>query len=157
IIVPAAAGGPTDTITRILTEGMRPSLGETLIIENNGAAGGSVAVGRAAHADPDGYTLVIGHVGTHVFNGATYQLSYDVAADFTPISVLVSNPQLVDARKDFPAKDLKELMTWLKANPDKALQGTAGIGSPAQITGAYFQKATGLHFQFVPYRGGGPA
>lgn len=157
IIVPAAAGGPTDTITRVLTEGMRPSLGQTLVIENNGAAGGSVAVGRAAHAAPDGYTLSIGHVGTHVFNGATYPLSYDVVGDFTPISVLVSNPQLIDARKDFPANDLKELLAWLKANPDKALQGTAGIGSPAQITGAYFQKATGLRFQFVPYRGGGPA
>jgi tripartite-type tricarboxylate transporter receptor subunit TctC len=146
IVVPAAAGGPTDTITRIIAERMRVSLGETLVMENNGAAGGSIAVGRAAHAAADGYTLSIGHVGTHVFNGAIYGLSYDVLKDFTPIALVASNPQLIDARKDFPARDLKELLAWLKANPDKGLQGTAGAGSPAHITGSYFQRATG---QFI--------
>src|SRR5215469_15358773 len=99
IIVPAAAGGPTDTITRILAERMRIALGVTVIIENNGAAGGSIAVGRAARAAPDGYTLSIGHVGTHVFNGAIYRLNYDVLNDFVPISLVASNPQLIDARK----------------------------------------------------------
>lgn len=157
IIVPAAAGGPTDTITRILAARMRNSLGETVVIENNGAAGGSIAVGKAARATPDGYTLSIGHLGTHVFNGAIYPLSYDVLHDFAPISVLATNPQLIDARKDFPAGNLRDLLAWLKANPDKALQGTAGAGSPAHITGVYFQRATGASFRFVPYRGGGPA
>lgn len=157
IIVPAAPGGPTDTIARILAARMRDSLGETLVIENNGAAGGSIAVGKAARATPDGYTLSIGHVGTHVFNGAIYPLSYDVLHDFTPISVLATNPQLIDARKDFPAGNLRELLAWLKANPDKALQGSAGAGSPAQIAGAYFERATGTRFRFVPYRGGAPA
>ena len=157
IVVPAAAGRPTDTITRILAQHMRVVVGETLVIENNGAAGGSIAVGRAAHAAPDGYTLSIGHVGTHVFNGAIYALSYDVLKDFTPIALIASNPQLIDAREDFPASNLKELLAWLKAHPDKALQGTAGAGSPAHITGSYFQRATGTAFEFVPYRGGGPA
>lgn len=157
IIVPAAPGGPTDTITRILAARMRESLGETLVVENNGAAGGSIAVGKAARATPNGYTLSIGHVGTHVFNGAIYPLSYDVLHDFVPISVVATNPQLIDARKDFPAGDLRELLAWLKANPDKALQGTAGAGSPAHITGIYFQRATGTRFRFVPYRGGAPA
>jgi len=157
ITVPAAAGGPTDTITRILAERMRLALGVTIIIENNGAAGGSIAVGHAARAAPDGYTLSIGHVGTHVFNGAIYRLNYDVLNDFVPISLVASNPQLIDARKDFPANDLRGLLAWLKANPGKALQGTAGAGSPAHITGSYFQRATGTNFEFVPYRGGGPA
>jgi tripartite-type tricarboxylate transporter receptor subunit TctC len=157
IIVPAAPGGPTDTITRILAARMRVTLGETLVIENNGAAGGSIAVGKAARSVPDGYTLSIGHVGTHVFNGAIYPLTYDVLHDFAPISVLATNPQVIDARKEFPAGNLRELLAWLKANPDKALQGTAGAGSPAHITGVYFQHLTGAKFRFVPYRGGAPA
>jgi len=157
IIVPAAAGGPTDTITRILAERMRLALGVTFVMENNGAAGGSIAVGRAARAAPDGYTLSIGQVGTHVFNGAIYALNYDVLNDFAPIALGASNPQLIDVRKDFPANDLKELLAWLKANPDKALQGTAGSGSPAHIAGSYFQRATGTAFRFVPYRGAAPA
>src|SRR5262249_55924007 len=99
IIVPAAAGGPTDTITRILTQRMPVALGQTLVIENNGAAGGSIAVGRAARATADGYTLSIGHVGTHVFNGAIYALAYDVLQDFMPIALIASNPQLIDARE----------------------------------------------------------
>jgi tripartite-type tricarboxylate transporter receptor subunit TctC len=157
IVVPAAAGGPTDTITRILADHMRGSLGQTVIIENNGAAAGSIAVGRAARAAPDGYTLSIGHVGTHVFNGAIYTLSYDVLTDFEPISLLVSNPQMVISKTALPAKNLKELISWLKANQDHVTAGTAGAGSPAHITGIYFQKLTDTHFQFVPYRGGGPA
>jgi len=157
VVLPAAAGGPTDTITRILAERMRASLGETIVIENNGAAGGSVAVGRVAHAQPDGYTLGIGHVGTHVFNGAIYALPYDLLADLDPVAVVASNPQLIDSKKAFPAANLKELIAWLKTHPGAALQGTAGAGSPAHITGFYFQMATGTRFEFVPYRGGGPA
>jgi tripartite-type tricarboxylate transporter receptor subunit TctC len=157
IIVPAAAGGPTDTITRILAQRMSVALGQTLVMENNGAAGGSIAVGRAVRAAADGYTLSIGQVGTHVFNGAIYSLGYDVLKDFVPIALVASNPQLIDAREDFPANNLKELLAWLKANPDKALQGTAGAGSPAHIVGSYFQSVTGTAFRFVPYRGAAPA
>ena len=102
-------------------------------------------------------TLSIGQVGTHVFNGAIYSLGYDVLKDFAPIALVASNPQLIDAREDFPANDLKELRAWLKANPDKALQGTAGAGSPAHIVGSYFQRVTGTAFRFVPYRGAAPA
>ena len=157
MIVPAAAGGPTDTIARILTEHMRGSLGQPIPIENNGAAGGTVAVGRVARASPDGYTIGIGHVGTHVFNGAIYSLPYDLLQSFDPVALVATNPQLIDAKKEFPAANLTELIAWLKAHPDAALQGTAGAGSPAHITGFYFQMTTSTHFRFVPYRGGGPA
>ncbi len=157
MIVPAAAGGPTDTIARILAEHMRVSLGEPIPIENNGAAGGTVAVGRVARASPDGYTIGIGQIGTHVFNGAIYSLPYDLLQSFDPIAMVATNPQLIDAKNGFPAANLKELIAWLKAHPDAALQGTAGAGSPGHITGFYFQMATDTHFRFVPYRGGGPA
>jgi tripartite-type tricarboxylate transporter receptor subunit TctC len=157
MIVPAAAGGPTDTIARILAARMSVSLGETVLLEDNGAAAGSIAVGRAARAEPDGYTLSIGHVGTHVFNGAILTLPYDLRTAFDPVGEIASNPQLIDAKKTLPAQTLKEFIAWLKANPGKALQGTGGIGSPAHIMGSYFQHETGTQFVFVPYRGGGPA
>ncbi len=156
IVVPAAPGGPTDTIARILAERMTASLGAAIVIENNGAAAGSVGVGRVARASPDGYTIGIGHVGTHVFNGAIYTLQYDLLADFEPIAEVASNPQLIVAKKAFPAENLKEFTAWLKANPDVAFQGTAGVGSPGHIAGFYFQTRTGTHFGFVPYRGAAP-
>jgi|SRR5271169_1582609 len=157
MIVPAAAGGPTDTIARILAEHMRMSLSQTIIIENNGAAAGSIAVGRVARAASDGYTIGIGQTGTNVFNGAIYTLQYDLLGDFEPIAEVASNPQLIDAKNALPANNLEELIAWLKAHPDEALQGTAGVGSPAHITGFYFQMTTNTRFRFVPYRGGGPA
>src|SRR5512144_551767 len=157
LVVPFAAGGPTDTIARIMGERMRASLGQTVIIENTTGAAGSIGVGRVARAEPDGYTVGIGHWGTHVVNGAIYQLPYDVLNDFEPISLVAANAQLAVVRKSFPANNLKELIDWLKANPDKASQGTAGAGSASHVSGVYFQKATGTRFQFVPYRGTGPA
>src|SRR3977135_4146623 len=157
MVVPFAAGGPTDTLARILGERMRQSLGQTIIIENTTGAAGSIGVGRVARAEPDGYTVGIGHWSTHVVNGAIYQLPYDVLNDFEPISLVASNPQLIVAKKTLPPNDLKELIAWLKANPDKASEGTAGAGSASHVSGAYFQKATGTSFQFVPYRGTGPA
>jgi tripartite-type tricarboxylate transporter receptor subunit TctC len=157
IIVPSAAGGPTDALTRVIADYMRGALGQPVIIENQGAASGTVAVGRVAHAAPDGYTLSIGQWGNFVINGAVYPLQYDLLKDFSPIALIASNPQVIVARKDFPATNLKELIAWLKENPGKALQGTAGVGSPAHVGGVYFQQATGTRFQFVPYRGAAPA
>src|SRR5215467_7187504 len=155
LIVPFAAGGPTDTIARIITEGMRASLGQPIIIENVGGADGGIAVGRAARAAPDGYTLSIGNVATHVLNGAAYSLSYDLLNDFESISRLTDAPAFIDAKKGLPAKDLKELIAWLKANPDKASAGVFATWS--RLFGAYFQTSTGTHIQFVPYRGAAPA
>jgi tripartite-type tricarboxylate transporter receptor subunit TctC len=157
LIVPSAAGGPTDTLARILAESMRQTLGQPIIVENQGTAGGTVAVGRVARATPDGYTIAIGQYGNFVLNGAIYALPYDVLNDFAPVSVLASNPQIIVSKNAVPAKNLKELIAWLKANPAQATQGTAGSGSPAHISGVYFQKATGTQFRFVPYRGAAPA
>src|SRR6185312_15259324 len=157
LMVPSAAGGPTDTLALILAESMRQTLGQPIIVENQGTAGGTVAVGRVARAAPDGYTIAIGQYGNFVLNGAIYALPYDLLNDFAPVSVLASNPQIIVSKNAVPANNLKELIVWLKANPGKATQGTAGSGSPAHISGVYFQNATGTQFQFVPYRGAAPA
>ena len=157
MIVPFAAGGPTDTIGRIVGERMRASLGQSVIIENVTGAAGSIAVGRVARAAPDGYTIGIGHWGTHVVNGATYALQYDLLTDLTPVALLASTPSLIVSKSAMPAKDLKELIAWLKANPDKASQGSGGAGSAAHIHGVFFQQMTGTRFQHVPYRGAAPA
>jgi tripartite-type tricarboxylate transporter receptor subunit TctC len=157
IVVPYAAGGPTDVIGRILAERMRATLGQTVIIENVTGANGTIGVGRVARATPDGYTISIGHWSTHVVNGAIYQLQYDLLNDFEPISLIASNSYVIVAKNAVPANDLKGFITWLKANPDKASEGTAGAGSPQHIGGVFFQKATGTSFQFVPYRGAAPA
>jgi tripartite-type tricarboxylate transporter receptor subunit TctC len=156
LVVPFAAGGPTDTIARILAEGMRQALGQTVIVENITGAAGSIGVGRVARATPDGYTIGIGHWSTHVVNAAVYPLQYDVLNDFEPISLIATNPQLVVSKNAVPAKDLKELIAWIKQNGDQVTQGTAGAGSASHIAGVYFQKLTGTTFRFVPYRGAGP-
>ena len=157
MVVPFAAGGPVDTLARIVAERMRTSLGQPVVIENVTGAGGSIGAGRVARAVPDGYTLIIGIWTTHVVNGAIYALQYDVLNDFEPIALLANNPQVIVAKKSMPANDLKGLIAWLKANPDKASAGTAGVGSPQHVLGVFFQSATGTRFQFVHYRGGGPA
>jgi tripartite-type tricarboxylate transporter receptor subunit TctC len=156
MVVPFAAGGPTDTIARILAEGMRQSLGQTVIVENATGAAGSIGVGRVARATPDGYTIGIGHWSTHVVNAAVYPLQYDVLNDFEPLSLVANNPQLVVSKNAVPAKDLKELIAWIKQNGDQVTQGTAGAGSASHVAGLYFQKLTGTTFRFVPYRGAGP-
>jgi tripartite-type tricarboxylate transporter receptor subunit TctC len=153
MIVPLAAGGPIDAIARIVAEGMSASLGQPVIVENVTGASGSLGVGRVARAKPDGYTISLGYLGTHVFNGAAFPLPYDVLNDFEPVSLLVSNPLVIVARKTMPAKDLPELIAWLKANPGKASEGTTGPGSSSYVAGIYFQKETGTRFQSVPYRG----
>jgi len=157
MIVPFAAGGPADTIARIVAAPMGKSLGQTVLVENVTGAAGTIAVGRVAKAAADGYTLSIGHWSTHVINGAVYPLSYDLLADLEPLGMVASNPLLIVAHPAFPAKDLRGLIDWLKANPDKASVGTAGVGSGSHIGGIYFQGATGAKFQYIPYRGTGPA
>ncbi len=158
MVVPFAAGGPTDTVARIVAEHMHTSLGQSIIIENVVGASGTVGTGRVARAAPDGYSVVVGFWGTHVLNGALFTLQYDVLKDFAPVALLATNPQLIVARTGLPPASLKELVTWLKANPGKASQGTAGIGSPAHVGGIFFQNLTGTRFQFVPYsRGAAPA
>ena len=157
MIVPFAAGGPVDTLARIVTERMRPLLGQPVVVENVTGAAGSTGVGRVARAPPDGYTLIAGIWSTHVTNGAVYKLKYDVVGDFAPIALLTKNPQLIVGKKTMAATDLQGFIAWLKGNPDKALAGTAGVGSPQHIMGVLFENATGTRFQFVHYRGGAPA
>ncbi len=157
MVVPFAAGGPVDTVARILSEPMRATLGQSFIIENVTGAAGSIGVGRVARAQPDGYTLSIGHWSTHVVNGAIYPLQYDLLRDFDPVILLPSNPMIVVSKNAVPAKTLEELVAWIKSNASKVSAGTAGAGSATHIAGVYFQKVTGTTFPFVPYRGTGPA
>jgi tripartite-type tricarboxylate transporter receptor subunit TctC len=157
MIVPFAAGGPADTVARVMAERMRTSLGQTIVIENVAGAGGSIGVGRIARAAPDGYTFGMGISSTQVVNPVIYALPYDVQTDFEPITLIASNPHFIVAKKGNPANDLKEFVAWLKANPDKATAGTAGNGSPPHLGAVFFQHASGTRFGFVPYRGGGPA
>jgi tripartite-type tricarboxylate transporter receptor subunit TctC len=157
MIAPFPAGGPSDALARILSEPLRAALGQPIVIENVAGAGGNIGVGRLARAAPDGYTIGIGQWSTHVVNAVTYSLPYDVLHDFEPIALLAITPQLIIARKNFPANSVKELVEWLKANPDKASAATVGAAGGAQVTAVYFQQATGTRFGFVPYRGGAPA
>jgi tripartite-type tricarboxylate transporter receptor subunit TctC len=156
MVVPYPAGGPSDTLGRILAESMRAFLGQPVVIENVSGAGGAIGVGRVARAAPDGYTLSLGHVQTHVINGATQSLPYDVVRDFEPVSLVADTPQWIVARGAFPANNLAELIAWMKANPGKATAGAVGVGGPTDIAAIYFQKQTGTNFQLVPYRGGAP-
>ena len=157
LVVPFPAGGPTDTIGRVLADALQASLGQTVIIENVPGATGSIGTAKVARANADGYTLILGTVATHVFNGAAYALTYDVAKDFDPVSLIAFDPQVIAVRKDFPAADLKQFIAWLHANPDKATAGTAGVGSTSHVSAVNFQKLTGTQFRFVPYRGLGLA
>jgi len=157
LVVPFPAGGPTDTIGRVMAQSLQSSLGQPVIVENIPGATGSTGVGKVARSEPDGYTLILGTVATHVFNGAAYKLTYDVAKDFDPISLVAFDPQIIAVRKEFPATDLSELISWLKANPDKATAGTAGVGSTSHISAIHFQKLTATQFGLIPYRGLGPA
>ena len=158
MVVPFAAGGPADTIGRILAEGMRAPLGQSVVIENVAGASGTIGVGRVAAAPADGYTSVLGNWATHVLNGAMFALRYDPREDFEPVALVSSDPLLIVARKTMPADDLKEFVAWLKANPDRATQGTTGAGGISTVGGLFFRRATGAQFRFVPYRGGlGPA
>ena len=155
LVSPFPPGGSTDAVARILAERMRNSLGQTVVVENVGGAGGSIAVGRVARATPDGYTIDIGQWDTHVGNGVVYNLSYDLQKDFEPIGLVSINPQLIIGRKALPADDLKGLVAWMKANPGKAT--FVNQNAAAQTAGILMKQIAGVDFLFVPYRGAGPA
>ena len=157
VIVPFPAGGATDTLGRFLAEKMRAILGHTVIIENIAGAAGSIGVGRAVRSPADGYTLSIGTSTTHMLTGGLYALQFDLLKDLEPVIQIGSEPLLIVGKKSLPADDLKGLISWLKANPDKASVGIAGVGAAGHLTGISLQKETGTRFQFVPYRGNGPA
>ena len=157
MIVPFPAGGATDTLARYLAEQMRGIFGQPVIIENIGGAAGSIGVGRAVRSPADGYTLSIGTSTTHMLTGGLYALPFDPLKDLEPIILIGSEPLLIVGKNSLPADDLKGLIAWLKANPDKASVGIAGVGATGQLAGISFQKQTGTKFQFVPYRGNGPA
>jgi len=157
IIAPFPPGGPSDALARILSGPLEAALGQPIVIENVGGAGGTVGVTRVARAEPDGYTLLIGQWSTQVVNPITYNLAVDVVNDFAPVALIANTPQMIIARRDFPASDVRELIAWLKANPDKAQAATVGAAGGAQVAGMYFEQVTGTRFGFVPYRGGAPA
>src|SRR5262245_28046307 len=158
IICGVPPGSGTDTFARIIGERMKSTLGQPLIVENLTGAGGTIGTSRAARAAPDGYTLSVGNIGTHVVSPATYpNIQYHPLNDFEPVALFVTSPYWLLAKKDFPANDLKGLIDWLKTNPGKASLAMVGTGGIDQIVGAYFQQQTGTRFQFVPYRGGGNA
>jgi tripartite-type tricarboxylate transporter receptor subunit TctC len=157
MIVPFPAGGATDTLARFLGERLNAVLKQPVVIENVGGAAGSLGVGRAVRAAADGYTLSIGTSTTHMLTGGLYALPFDLLRDLEPVIQIGSEPLLIVGRKSLPADDLNGLITYLKANPDKASVGIAGVGATGHLTGISFQKQTGTKFQFVPYRGNGPA
>lgn len=157
VVVPFSAGGPTDALIRTLAERMRESLGQPILIENVTGAAGTVGVGRVARAPGDGYTLSFGHWSTHVINGAAYPLPFDLLTDLEPVALLTSYPMLLVSKNAVPAKDLKEFLTWVKANQDKAAVGSIGVGSAAHVAGVYFENIAGVKLNYIPYRGAAPA
>ena len=157
IIVPFPAGGPTDTLARILAQRMTVKLGQSIVIENVSGASGSIGVGRVARSSPDGYTLSIGNITTHVFNGAIIRLPYDLLKDFEPIAMVASNPQLLLGKREIPADTLQELIAWIKARPGAVLIGTQGNGSSGHISGVYLEKTLGVQATMIPFRGAAPA
>jgi tripartite-type tricarboxylate transporter receptor subunit TctC len=156
MIVPYPPGGPTDTLGRIVAERMRASLGQPVITENVGGAGGTIGVARVLRAAADGYTINFSNVASHVFSNIVYRLPFDTLNDLEPVGMMTISPLWIIAKNALPAKDMKELIAWLKTNADSATWGIVGPGSPAHLCGVYFQNNTGTRFQFVPYRGAGP-
>jgi len=156
LVAPFPAGGPVDTLARIMGDHMRRTLGQPFIVENVAGAAGSIGVGRVAHAAPDGYTLILGQWSTHVANAAIYKLQYDTLTDFQPIALLSNNPGLIVGRKDLPANNLKELIAYLKAHPGTVRQGTSGVGGFGHIGGVFMDKMVGTRQQFIPYKGAAP-
>ena len=154
MVVPFGAGGPTDALARIVAQRMSTALGQTVLVENVTGASGTVGISRVVRSAPDGYTIILGNWPSFVVASMTYTISYDVLADFEPIAQMPNNPYVVVSKNDLPAKDFKELVAHLKANPGKVSVGTGGAGTGQHVSGVYFQKATGTEFTFVPYRAG---
>jgi tripartite-type tricarboxylate transporter receptor subunit TctC len=156
LVVPFPPGGPTDTLARIVAGPMAAKLGQSVVIENVSGAAGIVGMERVARAAPTGYTLIVGHWATHVVLGATKKLPFDVVNDFEPVALLADTPMWLVARKDLPAKNLKDLIAWLKQHPGKALAGAVGVGGASDLDAAYFENATGTKIRMVPYLGAAP-
>ena len=154
LVSPFPPGGSTDTAARIMAEYMRAPLGQTVAVETVSGAGGSIGVGRVARAAPDGYTIDIGQWDTHVGN-IIFPITYDLAKDFAPVGMITINPQLMTARKGFPASDLKEMIAWMKKNPGAAT--VVDQTAAAHVTGIMLKEQAGVDFRFIPYRGAGPA
>jgi tripartite-type tricarboxylate transporter receptor subunit TctC len=157
IVVPYPAGGVTDSLVRLLADRMKNSLGQPIVTENMGGASGTIGAARVARAAPDGYTLLLGNSEAFVLTPATMSLPYDPSADFAPVALLPSYPFLLVTTNDVPAKTLKDLVAWIKANPEKVLQGTVGSGTAQHLCGLSLQSTIGAKWRFVPYRGGPPA
>jgi len=157
MVVGFPPGGPTDTLARIVADGMKNALGQPVAVETVSGAGGTIATGRVVHATPDGYTIGIGQWNSHVGSPALYPLDYDVLKDLQPISLLTSSPNWVIGRSDLPPKSGFELMAWLKQQTQPVTYATVGIGSPSHLIAITVAKATGANFQLVPYRGAAPA
>jgi tripartite-type tricarboxylate transporter receptor subunit TctC len=156
LVVPFAAGGPTDTLGRILAERMTRSLGQSVLVENVSGAGGTIANSKVIKAAPDGYTAIIGHLGTHVLAPAVQGLPTDYLKDFEPVAAVAANPQVIVSRNDFPAKNLQELVAWVKANPGKVSYASGGAGTPSHIMAADFSERV-APLNIVHYRGAAPA
>jgi tripartite-type tricarboxylate transporter receptor subunit TctC len=157
IVVPYPAGGVTDNLVRLLAERMKTSLGQPIVTENMGGASGTIGAARVARAEPDGYTLLLGNSEAFVLTPATMSLPYNPSTDFEPVALLPSYPFLLVSTNDVPAKTLGELIAWIKANPEKVLQGTVGTGTAQHLCGLSLQETLGAKWRFVPYRGGTPA
>ena len=157
IVVALPAGGGVDALARLLAEHMKVTLGQPIVVENMGGAGGTLSIARVVRSAPDGYTIGMGTLGQYVVSGAVYTLPFDMLTDLTPVALLPNVPYWMVARKSLPPNTLQELVTYLKANPDKISATSVGTASVARFCGMFFQKLTGTSFQFVPYRGGAPA
>jgi tripartite-type tricarboxylate transporter receptor subunit TctC len=157
MVVPFAAGGPTDTVARLVAQSMGTKLKQTVLIENVGGAGGTIGAARVAKSAPDGYTLFLHHIGQSTAPGLYRKLSYNAIDSFEPIGLVTDVPMTIVARKDFPAKDMKEFLAYVKANKSKVTYANAGIGSASHLCGMLFMTAIGTDLTTVPYKGTGPA
>ncbi|MEP7067627.1 MAG: tripartite tricarboxylate transporter substrate-binding protein [Usitatibacter sp.] len=157
IIVPFAAGGPTDTLARLLGQRMSKTLGQTIVIENVAGAGGIIANNKVMRSPPDGYTVAIGHVGTHVLAPAVQGLDVDYVNDFEPVALVASNPQVIVANPNVPVKSLKDIIAYVKANPGAVSYGTGGPGTPSHVMAVDFGTRVGAPLNIVHYKGSAPA
>jgi tripartite-type tricarboxylate transporter receptor subunit TctC len=157
LVVPFPAGGPTDTLGRIIGERMTRALGQSVVIDNASGAGGTVGTAKVARAPTDGYTICVGQLNSHVFGPAVYATPYDVVGDFEPVGMISISALMMVGRADLPAKDLTELVAWMKARPEPVTFATVGAGSPAHVWTVGFTRLTGVRFQLIPYRGAAPS
>jgi tripartite-type tricarboxylate transporter receptor subunit TctC len=157
IVVPFSAGGPLDTLCRILAEPMQASLGQSVLIEVVAGAGGSIGIMRVARSPADGYTIISGNQGSHITLGAVQEVSFDVLRDFSPVAIFAMTSQLILVRKSLEVANLAEFLAWVRANPGKVTDGGGGYGTVAHTSALHFQQVSGTTIQFVPYRGAAPA